>query len=275
MSAFLWLTIGFLAGATVTPWSKLFPADRARVLQENEVLPLEERLLKVSERFLGTPYIRSPLGEGTGVDPDPPFRLDAADCVTLVEETIAMALAKRAPEVEEQLVELRYDGTPSYGNRNHLMEAQWLPNNIRKGFLEDVTGRYAHGAEKRVSKRITRATWNTRSGKGLGLASEFQKLGTFGLPLISLEDFAKVVKEVPSGTVVVVIREDLPYLITRVSHLGFLVKKDGGSFIRHAASVRKAVVDEPVDRFLRRNAAQQTWKVEGVALYRVLDRPRP
>jgi hypothetical protein len=274
MSSAAWLATGLIVSAGA-PWSTLSETDRDRLLQDNQKLPLAQRLLRVSERFLGTPYVRSPLGEQAGVDPDPRFRLDAADCVTFVEETIALALAGRNSDVEPVLDEIRYDGPAAYEHRNHLMEAQWLPNNIRRGFLEDVTGRYGRGTEKRVSKRLTRSTWSTRSGKSLGLAPEFQKVGTFRLPLIPLEDFAALAESVPSATLVVVIREDLPYLITRVSHLGFLVKKNTGLFVRHAGSLQKAVVDERLDRFLRRNAAQQAWKVEGVALYRVLDRARP
>lgn len=270
-ASFYWLSLAWMLGGATAPWSTLSPSEREQAIEQNAPLPLPERLLKVSERFLGTPYVRSPLGEGEGIDPDPVFRLDAADCVTFVEETMAMALAKKGTEVEPLLEQLRYQGAPIYGNRNHLMEAQWLPNNVRNGFLKDVTAYYGRGSEKRVVKKITDATWKTRSGKGLRLSKGDQKTGTFALSLLSLEDFAKLVPRVASGTVVVVVREDLSYVITRISHLGFLVHKNDRPYIRHAAPVRKAVVDEPLASFLRRNGAQQNWKVEGVALYRVRD----
>jgi len=96
-----------------------------------------ERVRAASEGFLGAPYRHSPLGEGAGVDPDPRLRWDAVDCITLIETAMAVGEARSLAEVRPILDDIRYaDGTsPSFENRLHLMEAQWIPDLIRKGYL--------------------------------------------------------------------------------------------------------------------------------------------
>ena len=77
---------------------------------------------------------------------------------------------------------------------------------------------------------------------------------------------------IPTGTIFVVVREDSPYRVTRMTHLGFVVQKRHGTFLRHASSAPShRVVDEPLDHFLTRNA-RYPWKVDGVSLFEVVSR---
>ena len=91
-------------------WVDLDDPGRTEAMAELRSLPLSGRLLRASERFLGTPYGTSPLGEGEGVDPDPRLRWDRVDCVTLVEETMAVALARSAASLLDVLDHIRYRG---------------------------------------------------------------------------------------------------------------------------------------------------------------------
>jgi hypothetical protein len=251
-------------------WASLSPQERAAFITQESTLPLRERLLRVSERFLGTPYVHSPLGEGSGVDPDPTFRLDAVDCLTFVEQAMAMSLANTDSQVSELLERLRYASTPSYEDRNHLMEAQWLPNNQRKGFLVDVTRRYGGEDTVRVQKTLTALTWTSRSSLALGLPKTRQPKGTYSLDMIPLERVMAHARRVPSGTILIVLREDLPLKATRVTHLGFVVQKGRRTWLRHArrgVDGNGRVVDEDLETFLARNAKYDKWKVSGVSLY--------
>ena len=81
-----WVVLALLAAAPTS--ASMLAADPSR--------PLSERLDLVSAKFLGTAYVASPLGEGTGKDPDPLVRYDAVDCLTFVEEAIALSLAPSA-----------------------------------------------------------------------------------------------------------------------------------------------------------------------------------
>jgi len=251
-------------------WASLSAQERAAFLSGDAVLPLRDRLLRVSERFLGTPYIHSPLGEGSGVDPDPTFRLDAVDCLTFVEQAMAMSMATSETDVTRVLEGLRYASSPTYEDRNHLMEAQWLPNNQRKGFVVDVTRRYGGEDTVRVQKTLTPVTWTSRSSLALGLPKERQPRGTYTLNMIPLDRVMTHARKVPSGTILVVLRDDLPLKATRVTHLGFVVQKGRRTWLRHArrgVDGNGRVVDEDLETFLARNAKYDKWKVSGVSLY--------
>jgi hypothetical protein len=259
------------AGAPVV-WASLGERERADVITGDVALPLDERLLRVSERFLGTPYVHSPLGEGHGVDPDPTFRLDAVDCLTFVEQSLALSLARSAAEVPGLLERLRYASAPTYEERNHLMEAQWLPNNQHKGFLVDVTRRLGGADTVRVNKTLTAHTWSSRSSLALGLPPAHQPRGTYALDMIPLEHVLAHARQVPSGSILVVLREDLPLKATRVTHLGFVVQKGRRTWLRHArrgVDGNGRVVDEDLESFLARNAKYDKWKVTGVSLFEV------
>jgi hypothetical protein len=262
-----------LAQAPTAPapggWAALSPEQRATLLKAAEPgAALDQRLVQVSSRFLGTPYLASPLGEGSGVDPDPTFRLDAVDCLTFVEETLALSLAREESEVPTLLERLRYASTPVYEDRNHLMEAQWLPNNIRKGFLVDVTRRYGGEDTVQVKKTLDARTWTSRSSQELKLPRERQPLGTYKLNVIPLERVLAHARKIPSGTVMVIVREELPLKATRITHLGFVVQKGKRTWLRHAARNGYArVVDEDLETFLARNLRYTKWKVTGVSLF--------
>ena len=106
----LWLWAGLALAVDGTPFQEEGTVDReqantripdagqipphlievaAKVAQE----PLPVRLEAVSEALLGRPYLIDPLGEGFGIDPDPLARYDAFDCLTFVEELLALVMA--------------------------------------------------------------------------------------------------------------------------------------------------------------------------------------
>lgn len=253
-------------------WRKLEEAAREAELSRIRALPLGERLLAVSEGFLGAPYLNSPLGEGEGKDPDPLFRLDAVDCLTFVEETIALSLAPSEKQVVETLNLIRYSREPSYEGRNHLMEAEWLPNNVKKGFLRELTRRLGGEEVEMAVKQLTPRTWTSPSSSALSLSPPRQITGRFPLAIIPLDQVLERAKRAPSGTVLVVVREERALLPTRVSHLGFLVQKKR-PFLRHASRSFGRVVDEDLESFLLRNSRYHKWKVVGAALYEVVSPP--
>jgi Protein of unknown function (DUF1460) len=258
------------------PWQALDEPGRAQALAELQPLPLEARLLAASERFLGTPYGFSPLGEGEGVDKDPRVRWDSVDCVTFVEETMALSLARRPEELLPVLDSIRYrGGTPLYASRNHLMEADWLPANAAAGFVRDVTR--ALGGDEVVTayKVLGPKAWESPAARALALPESAHATGTFPFGLLPLSGVRAHAEGFPSGTILLVVREDGPDRITRVSHLGLVVQRGGRTYLRHATSVPpKAVVDEELGHFLERQQ-RGAWKVVGVSLWKVRDPRAP
>lgn len=258
-----------MAALAVAPWQTLDAGARAEQVDRLKALPLDARVVAASEGFLGTKYVLSPLGEGQGHDPDPLLRYDAADCLTMVEETMALSLAPDEGRVLETLNRIRYEGEPSFDGRLHVMEAQWLPMNLERGLLEDVTKRYGKDAVRRVSKRITAKTWQEKAGRALGVSEQAQVKGEFFLDIIPSERAPAVLAVAPEGLVVVVVRADRPRLVTRITHVALLIQKPTGPSLRHASRSYQKVVDEPVERYLKRNLEFGAWTVEGIALFQV------
>ena len=87
----------------------------------------------------GTPYQDGPLGEGPegAYDTDPLIDLTRVDCVTYVEQCVALAAGTDFADVTDKLQRVRYaGGHVDYGARNHFMVADWIPNNP---WCRDVT----------------------------------------------------------------------------------------------------------------------------------------
>lgn len=276
MSVFLAAVLGtsfaLTAASPKLSWKHLSPPQREETLKSWASLPLAERLRKVSEAYLGTPYVSSPLGEGEGVDPDPTFRLDSVDCLTFVEQTLAQSLTCDFGAVPPLLEKIRYSKGRSYEGRNHLMEAQWLPHNVEQGVLRDVTEQYGGKDAVVISKVVTEQSWRSASSRALHLSAEWQPKGQFPLTIIPIEKAFSHLGGVEEGTLLLVVREDLPFKVTRVTHLGFLFREKGKLFLRHAAkNVFGRVVDEDIRHFLFRNSRYEKWRVSGFALYQILD----
>lgn len=240
-----------------------------------------ERLLDVSARFLGTPYLASPLGEGPGQgpDPDPLIRFDGVDCTTFVEQTLALSRSRSLPESLVWLRRIRYlNGPPDYRHRKHFMEAQWLPSNQRLGLLRDVTEQIAGGRTVWIRKRLDRQVWRARRNpeKWPNLAEEDVPEGEFSLPVLPLDQVLGLSERIPVGTLVNVVRQDLGWVPTQVTHQGILVDCGSARCLRHAGRAGWGrVVDEPLARFVARNQAYRKWVVIGFNLQRLIPDGRP
>jgi hypothetical protein len=252
--------------AALVLWSAM---DRPKIdaaIEAAAQKPLPERIEAMSAGFLGTPYVLSPLGEGQGFDKDPMIRFDAVDCLTFVETTLAMSVAPAA-QLDQTLARIRYEAEPSYEGRNHLMEVQWLPNNVKQGFLVDVTRKYGGEDVVTVTKKITSSSWASKPSKELALPRSRQVEGEFAIDIIPAEMAMKYVKAMPTGTVVVV-RNDRPSLVTRVSHVGFLIQKKKPT-LRHASRTWGKTADEELEGFITRNLNYAKWAVTGFAFFEV------
>ena len=258
-----------LAAAHPPAPAPAFQVDQARLdaLVQSKA---PDKVLEVSALFKGAPYGFSPLGEGEGFDPDPLIRTDLFDCLTFVETTLAYSLAGSKQGVEPLLTRIRYAGDhPDYAQRNHVMEAQWVPSNLKKGLLEDITRKVAGADAVTVSKKLDDAAWSAKAAKALHLERAAQARGSFKWDIVPAAKALKYLKAAPDGTVVAVVRADRPNLVTRISHVGFLIHVGGEPYLRHASKSFGKVVDEPLASYLERNLGYAKWTVEGFSLYAV------
>lgn len=240
--------------------------DLANLLTQLAAVPAGPlRTERASELLLGSPYVLHPLGEGRGPDPKPRFRLDGFDCQTFVETALALGEARTPAQVRAALDDLRYAGAPSFETRNHYMMSQWVPSNLAKGYL----GAPAE-ADQRAEKDVSLETWQRRWPRNIELPVDRVPVGHFQLALTTLDTLERTAATIPSGTLMLIVREDRPSFPDRVTHLGFVVQRAGHPFFRHASDVFKRVVDEPIDHFIARNR-RYGYRVSGVALLPVRD----
>jgi hypothetical protein len=239
---------------------------------------LQSRMTQVSAYFLGTPYRLGPLGEGpTGEFSRLPLEsFQAVDCTTLVEETMALSLEPDLDRALSVLQKIRYRGGQIvYFSRNHFPEADWIPNNIKAGYLADITRQVAGDKTRTARKIISKKNWYSAKTEadlaGLGDLSAAQRhqlllrLRSLAekvpdqaaeLDYLPIKDLPAVIDQIPSGTIANLVRADDPKApassqSTMVTHQVLLVVKYGRTYVRHAA-YGKQVEDVPALDYFKR-----------------------
>lgn len=237
-------------------------------------LPLADRMAAVSELMLDRPYLADPLGEGQGIDADPLARYDAYDCLTFLEEVLALSLAGDPAHSAHVRLSLRYgDTTPDYRTRRHFMELQWIPGNIADGWLIDTTSTY--GPVTRMEREITPDTWAAwRARPRFALTDEELPLGLMSLDVLDLDDALAVVDEIAPGSLILTVREDRSWNPIWISHVGFVMPDIEGKprQVRHATRMSSRTVrDHGLAWYLEHLKTYSKWPAAGVAILEPID----
>jgi hypothetical protein len=245
-----------------------------RAIADAHLVPaIGERVERLSALFVGVPYGDYPLGEGSGVEPQPRWRVDKVDCQTFVETVLAMANAKSLDRARAILDDIRYAGDPpkiGFATRNHFTEAQWLPSNVQKGYLREQTG-VIDPAATETTLSLRRAEWEKVPGLRRLVPAKVPQ-GEFPIRYLTLDEAKKRAASIEPGSVLLVVRQHDPKRVVRVSHMGFVVRKDGGLYVRHASTGEEhRVIDLEVGRFIEKQREYKKWPVQGIALWTPLD----
>jgi hypothetical protein len=239
--------------------------------------PPSAKLERLTQGLVGAPYLLSPLGEGIPPDPDPTFRLDAFDCTTLVETAIALARTEKLADARALMDRIRYmDGKPSFGSRRHLMTSEWIPGLVKEGFVEDVTASVGGKRTRWIKLQLDDERWKKRRiAKTLALASSEIPRGTFPLPYIPISAVLDDPRRIPPGTILSVVRIDVPWSPDVITHQGLVLMKGKTRIVRHASPVAKRVIDEPLEhmmhRYLRPQPKGKRWPIAGIHLLRIVE----
>jgi hypothetical protein len=239
-------------------------------------LPIGERMRQISEPFLGLPYLLDGIGEAVAPDGDPPSRYDAFDCLSFVEEVLALAFAGDPSGASEVKAQLRYrDGVVKYENRRHFMDLEWVPENIAAGWLEDVTAQY--GQTHLVTKTVTATTWKAwKSRKRFFLTDAQLPTGTITIPLLSLDAATQAAERMEPGTLVLTVRKNRDYVPIVVTHLGFVIppaKPGDVARMRHCTKMGdQRVRDDRLAWYFEHLHDYSKWPVDGIQLLRPVER---
>lgn len=264
-----------IAALVATPPSALSEPQLDATLSRVHALPLAKRIGELSAMFLGTPYGEQPLGEGgTGPEPQARWRTDQVDCQTYVETVLAMANARSVAEAKTVLDDIRYQGEPSFENRNHFTEAQWLPVNSGKGYLRDEVP----AIDKRAPVEtldLEHQQWSQVPAlKRLASIHNIPD-GQYQVRYLPLEELGRHIRSLKDGSIIMVVRENDPNRVVRISHMGFLLKTRKGWVVRHASSgAERKVIEMPLADYLKKQTSFTRWKVVGFALAQPLDASR-
>jgi len=275
-------------GSSAAPLGRFEPPSSTRIQDEvrrilQQTASLPQRVEAISALFLGAPYKLGPLGEGPGgeFDRDPLIRFDAFDCTTFVETVMALSLDSDLDSATRTLQKIRYrDGQIGYATRNHFIELDWVPNNVRAGYLRDITSDVAGRNAVKVRKTISKRKWYLRKSlaslegrftkdEKQHLVSKLRHLGKrlpderATLTVLPLKALPLALAHIPSGTIANLVHADRRDKSTIVSHQVFLIKKSDGWYVRHAAS-DKAVEDDPIDILGRYRDLR--WRLMGLNL---------
>jgi hypothetical protein len=215
--------------------------------EEARAALLAARVTAVSGRYLGTPYVLDPLGEGMGNGPDPDPLIDRqhVDCVTFVEQVLAEAVAPGPEAVLPTLLRLRYrDGHVGIGWRNHFFVADWVVNN--RWLVEDVTQAVGGRSVRRMRKTIDRASLL----RARGAPSDVCRVAAEQLTMTYIPRAAvpTTLERMPPVAIAVFI-SGRPGICA--AHTGILLTRDGHCLLRHASQRRRQVIEEPLLQFLQ------------------------
>jgi len=111
----------------------------------------DERLKAIAILRLGTPYQLGCLGEESGRDKDPIFRLDVVDCTVFVLTTVALVHSQDLEKAKKMMRFLNYrpDSEMIYENRLHFTTER----NMISPYFQDITEEIA-GKEKIITKKV-------------------------------------------------------------------------------------------------------------------------
>ena len=243
------------------------PEDTARRVRELRGAPLGTRVEAHSTPWLGLPYTEGPLGEAGGPDPDPVVRYDTFDCLTFVEEVLALSLATDPVNVQTVRMGLRYrgGGPTTFENRRHFMLAEWIPGTIEEGWMEDLTPSLP-GAQQ-ISRTVRDETWRTWSRRDLfPLEDARLPVGAQSFWYLPLDAAAAAVDRIPPGSVIFTLRKPLEHIPNAVTHVGITIPGEATT-MRHATKMGESTVrDDSLAWYIEHLSSYTNWPVAGLVI---------
>ncbi|MCC6145100.1 MAG: DUF1460 domain-containing protein [Candidatus Hydrogenedentes bacterium] len=217
----------------------------------------DNRLLEVIRQGIDTPYQDGPLGEGPDGkhDRDPLIDLSHVDCVTYVEQSIALAACPSYDQAFQKLQEIRYkEGKIDFETRNHFMIADWIPNN---GWVKDATGTLGVDLVSLTRTISKRDFFPLVKAPELGQDTPDQ---TYTVQYVPANQVAAALPKMPSPALVLLIGAKPDWLF--VVHCGFFVREaDGTGKLYHASSKAGKVVAQDLEAYLKDSTRHLGFKV--------------
>jgi hypothetical protein len=210
---------------------------------------MPEQIATQSARFLGKPYLLHPLDEKTL------YRFDAFDCETYVDTVLALVFSNNNDEFKKNMNEIRYaDGKPTFYTRNHFPSADWIPHNVKKGFVY-----WSPLNDHTISLFIQKRAWFAAQTKKPVPASIKDVRVT--LPYIPLEEVSQRATKIPQGAIIFIVKPT--FLL--ISHMGFALWKNNTLYFREASTLAGKVTDVELLPYLQAQS-QFRYPIRGISV---------
>lgn len=218
-----------------------------------------QRLKALSILRLGTPYQFGGLGEESGRDKDPLFRLDVTDCTAFVLTNTALLYSQNLQEAREMMKFLNYRSPEdiSFKGRLHFT----TDRNQVSPYFEDITQNIA-GEERTKAQRVVLN--RKREGEGRIIDIDWEKETVIKyIPYQYINE--EFLANLPEAIGVAFVIEDRFESGLDVVHEGFLI---GGENLFHASSIEEKVVKvDFLDYFFEEPGSAP--KFDGIILFEV------
>ena len=222
---------------------------------------LQARLEHFSGALLKKPYLLGPMGESylDSIENKPLVYLDSVDCVTYVDHVLALALSPSEDMLFKQLQKIRYkDGVINYATRKHYLLLDWVGE-----------GKFAHVLPMQGDTVIRRTMpkndfFKAKKMKYLvnGAPAADPQVDIRYLPYAKACEWAKL----PQGDSLRILGVAFVGKSDKIdaTHTGFVILKPGEPpKLRHASSLRKQVVEQPLLEYLQ----SRNGKLPGITLF--------
>jgi hypothetical protein len=241
-------TLIILLSYSGTPLYEQTPEQVNTYLQEMQAdnLSFEQRLRRVVRDSIGTEYNGGPLGEGGGgaYDADPLVDLKRVDCVTFVEQSVALSVTPNFDDMLTRLQGFRYkNGKINYEDRNHFMISDWIKNNP---YCKDVTGELGvsiQTLERTISKKDF---FQLVKAPNLGQDTPDQQVK---LPIVPTALTKEAEAKLPDTALIVFVGK-VDWLFAL--HCGlYLRDEEGQGYLAHASSKAESVTKTRLTDYMK------------------------
>ncbi len=222
-----------------------------------------QRMAVYSSRFLHAPYELSCEAEGEWgrYETQSLMNLKQVNCMTYCEIVLALSLSEYYEEMFNVLQHIRYrQGIISMATRNHYTMVDWLPAN--SWCLQDVTAKV--GGRDVVKSTRTISHKNFFKGKNISDIPVMLPDRTVTIGYIPSDRLALHEKALQDGDIVALIQNKTDIFS---AHMLLIIKKDGGTFFRHASLSAKKVLDQPFSEYLA--AVAKNPRYQGMSFMRM------
>ena len=227
-----------------------------------QIPDFQNRIRALCHLRLGTPYSWKALGDGSGYEPNPVFRVSKTNCTVQILTNVALASAQSFHQAESLMAYINYypvaDGQNPihYKNRRHYTSDRLLTSE----YFETITTSIAYVEELDSVCLVL----NRQKDGSYFLPVEWEK--KIVLPYIPQKNISKnLLKRLPPVCGVGIVRKSIFKKGIIIAHEGIIL--DGITFV-HASLAAKKVVSEDFYSYLqKRNKRSGKLISDGIVLY--------